>query len=114
MSTGKRYVLLILIPAPGLLALVGTLTLLAAWGNGSPVAHAQAGVQRVAGVTCYVAPTGSDEIRVATGTYTGLHGHAVPADHPYPLAGGVSDTCVITVTTMPPVTGEATRARAAH
>jgi parallel beta-helix repeat protein len=115
MNTGKRYVLLILIPALSLLALTGTLTLLPAWGNGSPVAHAEAGVQRVAGVTRYVAPTGSDsgndctnsaspcatvqyavdqaagddEIRVATGTYTDIHGQAAPPGYQNPPDSGV-------------------------
>jgi hypothetical protein len=95
--------------------LVGMMLLLAAWGSGAPAALAQGG-----GTVRYVAPGGNcgaaspcyasvqaavdaassgDEIRVATGVYTGVQGRPAPTGYPdMPASGLITQVVYISKT----------------
>ncbi len=112
MNTKKLRVSLAL--TLSLLALAGVFLVLAAGSHVTPALAAGPGPNRPLATTRYVAHTGSDssdctnsatpcrtvqyavdqaqpgdEIKVAAGTYTGLHSHAAPAGYNAPPAGGV-------------------------
>ena len=91
----------------GMLTLVGMLALLGMWSSGPALAQAGTGIIRVATTGSDIPGCGGtgnpcrtvqyavdqaqpgDEIRVATGIYTGVQARPVPPGYPYPPANGL-------------------------